>query len=135
MQKSLKFLGKRFLMRFFSILDEKYKFEPRGNFQNTAIYIAKPINTLQVSKIMINANAIGFGVVPYSGGSGLVCGQISLKGQPLLLSLERLNKIREFNPVSGVVKVEAGVVLSDLKKVSKAHNRQFPLSLASQEVV
>ena len=60
----------------FSNLDEKYKFEPRGNFQNTASYIAKPRNTFQVSKIMNQANTIGFGVVAFSGGSGLVCGQI-----------------------------------------------------------
>ena len=116
----------------FSSLDEKYKMEPRGKFNNTAQFVAKPRNAKDVSEIIKSANSLGFGIVPYSGGSGLVCGQISTSGQPLLLSLERLNKLRDFDPISGVIKVESGMILSEVKRLSQNYGRQFPLTLASQ---
>ena len=116
----------------FSSLDEKYKMEPRGKFNNTAQFVAKPRNAKDVSEIIKSANSLGFGIVPYSGGSGLVCGQISTSGHPLLLSLERLNKLRDFDPISGIIKVESGMILSDLKRLSQNYGRKFPLTLSSQ---
>ena len=99
-------LEKEIAGEIFSRADSRYKSEPRGKYQSTANFIAKPRNTKEISKIIKLANVIGFGVVPYAGGSGLVGGQISLSGHPLVLSLERINKVRSFDSVSGVINVE-----------------------------
>ena len=130
--KIIEILEKTISGDIFSSLDEKYKMEPRGKFNNTAQFVAKPRNAKDVSEIIKSANSLGFGIVPYSGGSGLVCGQISTSGQPLLLSLERLNKLRDFDPISGIIKVESGMILSEVKRLSQNYGRQFPLTLASQ---
>ena len=116
----------------FSHANSRYKSEPRGKYQSTANFIAKPRNTKEISKIIKLANLIGFGVVPYAGGSGLVGGQISLSGHPLVLSLERINKVRSFDSVSGVINVEAGLILAQLKNICKDYGRLFPLTLASE---
>ena len=49
-----------------------------------------------------------------------------------MLSLSRLNRIRELDPLSNTVTAEAGVVLETLHKAAEAADRLFPLSLASQ---
>ena len=49
-----------------------------------------------------------------------------------MISLERLNKIREINPTDQSVTVEAGLILSDLQKKCDENNLIFPLSLASE---
>ncbi len=116
----------------FSKIDDKYRLEPRGKFFSTAKFVAKPSDTNEVLEIVKLANSVGFGVVPFSGGSGLVGGQIATNGQPLLLSLERLNKYRDFDPISGIITVESGMVLSEVKNLSQNFGRQFPLALASQ---
>ena len=46
----------------FSSLDEKYKMEPRGKFNNTAQFVAKPRNAKDVSEIIKSANSLEFGI-------------------------------------------------------------------------
>ena len=53
-------------------------------------------------------------------------------GGEIVLSLSRLNRIREIDPLSNTITVEAGVVLETLQKAADAADRLFPLSLASQ---
>ena len=49
-----------------------------------------------------------------------------------MLSLSRLNRIREIDPLSNTITAEAGVVLETLHEAADAADRLFPLSLASQ---
>jgi FAD/FMN-containing dehydrogenase len=51
---------------------------------------------------------------------------------PLLMSLERMNRIRAIYPDENVVLAEAGVILADLHKAAEEVGRIFPLTLASQ---
>ena len=53
-------------------------------------------------------------------------------GREIVLSLSRLNRIREIDPLSNTVTAEAGVILKTLHKAADAADRLFPLSLASQ---
>jgi len=73
------------------------------------------------------------GVVPYSGGTGLVGGQIMTNGPaPLLLSLERMAALRGVWPEENAMVVEAGMVLADVQAAAARQGRLFPLSLASE---
>ena len=106
--------------------------EPRGNFKNLASYVIRPRTTSEVSFVLYTLNQERVGVVPYSGGTGLVAGQIAHKKDFLLLSLDRMNKLREVSPGDGVLTVEAGMLLADVKAEAIKLNRVFPLSLASE---
>src|SRR5690606_14887641 len=75
----------------------------------------------------------GTAVVPQSGNTGLVGGQTpDDSGRQIVLSLRRLDRIRELDADSATVTAEAGVILQDLRDAAEAADLFFPLSLASQ---
>ena len=53
-------------------------------------------------------------------------------GSQIVVSLERMNKIRDLDLEGNTMTVEAGVILETIQKVADANDRLFPLSLASQ---
>ena len=69
--------------------------------------------------------------MPQGGNTGLVGGQIPLDGE-LLLSLTRLDKIREVDPASNTMTCEAGVVLAKAQAAAADVDRLFPLSLGAE---
>ena len=111
----------------------RYLEEPRGKWKGHAGMVACPASTEEVAVILRVAAAAKVGVVPWGGGTGLVGGQVMVDGPlPLLLSLERMNRIRAIYPEENVVLAEAGVILADLHKAVEAVGRIYPLTLASQ---
>ena len=73
------------------------------------------------------------GIVPYSGGTGLVGGQVFGEGPlPVVLSFERMSRIRDLDLIDGVLTAEAGCVLADVQAAAREAGRLFPLTLASE---
>ncbi len=107
--------------------------EPRGHWAGTAGVLARPRTTGEVAAL-VRACAEGrVGVVPVSGGTGLVGGQILASGPaPVLLSLERMTALRGVWPEENAMVVEAGMVLADVQAEAAKVGRLFPLSLASE---
>lgn len=68
------------------------------------------------------------------GGNTSVCGGSvpSEDGQGIVVSLERLNAIREVNPANNSMTVEAGCVLAAVQEAARAADRYFPLSLGAE---
>lgn len=107
--------------------------EPRGRWTGQAGVLARPRSTSEVATIVRACAAAGVGVVPVSGGTGLVGGQIMVSGPaPLLLSLERMTALRGVWPQENAMVVEAGMVLADVQAEAERVGRLFPLSLASE---
>ena len=69
--------------------------------------------------------------MPQGGNTGLVGGQIPHAGE-LVLSLNRLDRIREVDATSNTMTCEAGVVLAKAQDAAAAAERLFPLSLAAE---
>ncbi|RYG92939.1 FAD-binding oxidoreductase [Loktanella sp. IMCC34160] len=106
--------------------------EPRGRWQGQGFVLA-PANTDEVAEIVRACAAAGVGVVPYGGGTGLVGGQIMADGPaPVVLSLERMTRVRDLLPSENVLVVEAGAILADVQAAAAGADRLFPLSLASE---
>jgi len=121
----------------FPDLSDKYLTEPRGRYYGSAGLLVAPDSTEQVSQIMQAAAQARIAVVPYGGGTGLVGGQILPSVEdgapaPLILSLERMRRIRASYPDENVLVVEAGAVLAEVQAAAAQVNRLFPLSLASE---
>lgn len=110
-----------------------YQQEPRNLIKGQAELLLRPASTAEVSTILRLANHHRIGIVPYGGGTGLVGGQIVPDGSKMvLLSLERMTKIREVNPADNILAVEAGAILADVQQAAAKMDRLFPLSLASE---
>ncbi len=107
--------------------------EPRGHWTGQAAVVVAPTTTAEVAAVMRLANAARVGVVPYGGGTGLVGGQIMPDGPlPILLSLERMTRIRAVYPNENILIAEAGAILQDIHSEAEKVDRLFPLSIAAK---
>lgn len=110
---------------------DSYTTEPRGRWKGQGVVLA-PANVDEVSVILKAAHAARVAVIPHTGGTGLVGGQIMPEGAlPLILSLARMNRIRATYPTENVIVAEAGVTVAAVQDQAKAAGRLFPLQLAS----
>ena len=92
----------------------------------------KPRSTKEVSDCLKLATQYKIGVVPWSGGTGLVGGQIAPDKYSVTLSLERMNKIKNFSSINQSIEVEAGVILETIHEFLDKRNFIYPLSMASK---
>lgn len=130
--------------RFAAIVGEKYALrdqqdiapyliERRGLWHGATSLVLRPGSVDEVSRIMRLATETGTPIVPQSGNTGLVGAQVpDRSGREVILSLSRLNRIREIDVLSNTVTVEAGVILQTLQEAADAADRLFPLTLAAQ---
>ena len=110
-----------------------YTHENRGLYIGNTPLVLKPANTQQISKIMILAAETKTSVVPQGGHTGHVGGAVSdTSGNQIIVSLERMNKIREVDLQGDIIVCEAGVILETVQKLADDNNRLFPLALGSQ---
>jgi FAD/FMN-containing dehydrogenase len=92
--------------------------------------VLRPANTDEVSAILKLAQETGTAIVPSSGRTGLTGGSYAPDG--ILLSLERLNRIREIRPAARLAIVEAGVILTQLHEAAEAEGLVFPLTFGAK---
>ena len=111
----------------------KYLEEPRGRWAGQKAWLARPETVTDVSLLIAAAADAKVPILPYGGGTGLVGGQIMPEGPtPLILSLERMNKIRDVYAPENVLIAEAGAILLEIQQAAEAVDLLFPLSLASE---
>ena len=87
----------------------RYKKDWTGKYTANPIAVARPADTAEVAQTLRIAAKHTLPVIPVSGLTGIVGGAMTNGG--LMLSLERLNKIRDINPTARTATVEAGVIL------------------------
>lgn len=101
-----------------------------GQVTWTPIAVLRPATTAEVAEVVRLANDTRTPIVPVSGNTGLAKGT-SAEGA-LMLSLDRMNAIREVNPSRRTATVEAGVVLSRLHDAADAQDLIFPLTFGAR---
>ncbi len=106
--------------------------EPRGRWRGQGVLVA-PGSVEEVATLLRACHAARVGVVPQSGGTGLVAGQVMPDGPlPVILSLVRMDRLRASHPSEGVIVAEAGVTLAQVQEAAREAGRLFPLSIASE---
>ncbi len=110
---------------------EPYLVEMRGLYRGHTPLILRPGSVREVSAILKLANESKTAIVPQGGNTGLVGGQIPQHGE-IVLSLNRLDNIRELDPVSNTITCEAGVTLQKAREAAAGVDRLYPLSLPSE---
>ncbi|HSV81845.1 MAG TPA: FAD-binding oxidoreductase [Ramlibacter sp.] len=112
---------------------EKYLVDWTRMTSGTADAIVRPASTADVARCVAWCADHGIGVVPQGGHTGLVGGATPVADQrQVVLSLERLNKVREVDPIANTMTVEAGAILQQVQQAADAQDRLFPLSLGAE---
>jgi FAD/FMN-containing dehydrogenase len=110
-----------------------YLMEQRGRFSGGALAVLRPSSTEQVAAVVTAARAAGVQIVPQGGNTGLVGASMSYPGErAVVLSLQRMNRIRELDVLDYSATVEAGCILANVQKAAEEADRLFPLSLGSE---
>ncbi len=105
----------------------------RGRYTGRAIGMAAPANTAEVAALMRLAQEYRVPVVPQGGNSGMAGGATpDTSGAAVILSLRRMNRIRDLEPADGQIICEAGVILQDLHQRAAAVDMRFPLTLGGK---
>ncbi|WP_454685175.1 FAD-binding oxidoreductase [Ancylobacter moscoviensis] len=107
-----------------------YLREERGLYQGRTPAVLRPGTSEEVAFIVGACAGAGVPVVPQGGNTGLVGGQMPF-GE-VLLSLARLDRIRNVDPVDMTMTVEAGCILDKVHEAAEAAGCLFPLHIASQ---
>ena len=135
-------LAPELLKRFAAIVGEKYAItdpqvqkaylvEMRDLWQGHTPLVLRPGSVAEVAAIAKLANETKTAIVPQGGNTGLVGGQIPHHGE-IILSLNRLDKVREVDPVSNTMTVEAGVTLARAREAAANADRLYPQLLPSE---
>src|SRR5712671_6916871 len=130
------------LARFAAIVGEKnaitdpqaqapYLVEMRDMFRGHTPMVLRPGSVAEVAAIVKLANDTATAIVPQGGNTGLVGGQTPQHGE-IVLSLNRLDRIREIDPVSNTITCEAGVTLLRAREAAAGVDRLYPQLLPSE---
>jgi len=105
----------------------------RKRWRGRALAVVRPGSTAEVAAVVRACAAAGVSIVPQGGNTGLVGGGVPDEtGTQVLLSLQRLNKVREIDAANLTITVEAGCVLQAVQTTAEAQGLLFPLSLAAE---
>jgi FAD/FMN-containing dehydrogenase len=105
----------------------------RQRWHGRALAVLRPGSTDEVAAVMRLAAEHRAAVVPQGGNTGLVGGGVpDASGTQLLLSLQRLNRIRAIDDANLTLTAEAGCVLQAIQDAAAARGLLFPLSLAAE---
>ncbi|QRM32142.1 FAD-binding oxidoreductase [Microvirga sp. VF16] len=109
---------------------EGYLVEERKLYRGTALAVVRPGSAEEVAFVVGECARANVAVVPQGGNTGLVGGGVPHKG--IVLSLARLDRIREVNAFNATITAEAGCILKAVQDAAKEVDCIFPLSLASE---
>src|SRR6201989_3191642 len=137
-----KMLAPDLLARFVAIVGEKnaitdrdaqapYLTEPRDMFRGISPVLLRPGSVAEVAAILKLATESATAIVPQGGNTGLVGGQIPQHGE-IVLTLNRLDRVREVDPVSNTMTCEAGVTLLRAREAAAEADRLYPQLLPSE---
>ncbi len=119
-----------------AIVTDAHELEPyvndwRGIYEGSAIAAVRPANVEQVAAIVKICAETKTPIVPQGGNTGM-CGASVPQGDCVVLTLGRMNKIREVDTMNNTMTVEAGCVLANIQQAAADAERLFPLSLGAE---
>jgi FAD/FMN-containing dehydrogenase len=112
---------------------EAYEIDWRQRYRGRALAVVRPGSAAEVAAVVCACAAAGISIVPQGGNTGLVGGGVpDASGTQILLSLSRLNRIREIDADNLTLTAEAGCILQAVQEAADARGLLFPLSLAAE---
>lgn len=112
-------------------IGERYRVDVSRRYAAKPAYLVRPSSTDEVAAVIKLAAAHDLPVTVVGGQTGTVGGAVPADGG-LALSLERMNRVIEIDPVSMTMTVEAGCVLQTAQEAAEAQQALLPLDLGSR---
>ena len=105
----------------------------RKRERGRALAVVRPANTQEVADVVRVCARAGVSIVPQGGNTGLVVGSVpDDSGEQVVLSLQRMQAIRQVDAANLTLTVEAGCVLQHVQQIAQEAGFLFPLSLGAQ---
>jgi FAD/FMN-containing dehydrogenase len=112
---------------------EPYVVDWRGVYRGKTAAVARPGNTREVAEVMKLCAQAGTPVVPQGGNTGMCGASVpDAGGGEIVLSLARMNRILDVDPLNNTLTAEAGCVLAAIQQAAADAGRLFPLSLGAE---
>ncbi len=106
----------------------------RGVYKGHAQALVRPVTTQQVADCVRLCNEYKMPVVPRGGNTGLCGGATPDESSAnVIISLDRMNKVRSINTIANTLVADAGCILGNLRRVAHDADRLLPLSLAAED--
>ncbi|RPI62582.1 MAG: FAD-binding oxidoreductase [Lysobacterales bacterium] len=108
--------------------------DERGLYRGAAALVVRPASVDECAAVVRVCHDARIGVVPQGGNTGYCGGATPFDGErrEILLSLSRLNRVREVDDVGFTMTAEAGVVLARAQEAARERGLLFPLSMGSE---
>jgi D-lactate dehydrogenase (cytochrome) len=107
--------------------------EGRGLYRGRAGLLARPGSTEQTAALVAICAEHGVRMIPQGGATSLSGNAVPYEDfAGVIVSMERMDRIRALDPLNDTITVEAGVILADIQKAAAAADRLFPLSLGAE---
>ncbi|MBV2179798.1 MAG: FAD-binding oxidoreductase [Castellaniella sp.] len=112
---------------------QSYEVDWRERYRGRALAVVRPGSTAEVAAVMRICAQAGIPVIPQGGNTGL-CGGATPddSGRAVILSLQRLNRVRGIDTDNDTMDVESGCILQSVQQAAREAGRLFPLSLAAE---
>jgi FAD/FMN-containing dehydrogenase len=112
---------------------ERYSHDWTGDHHGLPLAVARPRSTEEVSLLLAYCSRNAIGVVPQGGLTGLVGAAVATtECDEIVVSLDRMTKIRTVNPIDYAMVVEAGCILEDAKRQAEQHECILPITFGAQ---
>jgi len=112
---------------------EPYVVDWRGVYRGATTAVARPANTAEVAAVMKLCADTGTPLVPQGGNTGMCGASVpNAHGREIVLSMARMNKIIDVDPLNNTLTAEAGCVLANIQQAAADAGRLFPLSLGAE---
>jgi FAD/FMN-containing dehydrogenase len=110
-----------------------YTTDWRKQYRGAAVGVVRPETTFEVSAVVRLCAGAGVAIVPQGGNTGLSGASVPTgKQREIVLSLSRMNRIRQLDALNDALTVEAGCVLADIQRAAGDAGRLFALSLGAE---
>jgi FAD/FMN-containing dehydrogenase len=111
---------------------QRFEWDFWRQYHGRAAAVLRPVRTAEVGELVALAARYGVKIVPQGGNTGLVNGGIpDDSGTEVVLTLERMNKVRAIDPSGDHMVVEAGCLLDAVQQAAADAGRFFPLAMGS----
>ncbi len=112
---------------------EPYFVDWRGVYRGTTAAVLRPANTAEVAAVMKICADTGTPLVPQGGNTGMCGASVpNAGGGEVVLTLARMNRILDVDPLNNTLTAEAGCVLATIQQAAADAGRLFPLSLGAE---
>jgi FAD/FMN-containing dehydrogenase len=110
----------------------------RGRYRGEVLAVVAPASTEEVAAVVRVCAHAGAHVLPQGGHTGLVGGGTPVGAKraentaPVVISMRRMNRILEVDPVGNTMLVEAGCVLQTIQEAADAAGRFYGVTFGAQ---